>query len=138
MKPQEMCNSEYIIQCAIRGVDISLDNPVFMHWVINEAYDNFNSDLHQKARDLIIKGLKKHLILDFTDEIHCSYISEILPLLVLREPVVKTETEKFFRVILEEYRNTPLGEEAYRLNRGFGLTSMCYFTDNTDGIKLTA
>ena len=138
IKPPKMCSSEYIIQCAIRAVDVSLDNPIFMHWVINEAYNNFNKEPFQKVRDLIIKGLKKHFILDFTKDIDCSYISEILPLLVLRERCVKTETEKFFRVILEEYRHTLVGEEAYRLNRAFGLTSMCYFSDNIDGIKLTA
>lgn len=122
VKPNEMSNVEYILKCTIRGINPSVDDPQFMHWIINEAYkyNNFNSELYCKVRDLIIKGLKQHLILDFTKDKDNSYICNLLPDLVLRGGN-KDVIGKFFSVILEEYRQTPIGEQAYRLNRAFGL-----------------
>lgn len=131
VKPDEMSNAEYILKCTIRGINPSVDDPQYMHWIINEAYNDFNAELHCKVRDLIIKGLKQHLILDFTKDEDNSYISELLPDLVLRGD--KDEIGKFFRVILEEYRHTPIGEQTYSLNRAFGFTSYCYFKDGFDG-----
>jgi len=134
VKPEKMCNAEYVLQCAIRGITASVDDPQYMHWIINEAYSDFSSSLHQKVRDLIIKGLKQHLILDFTKDRDCDVICDLLPDIIIRE-LSKYETEKLFRVILEEYRNTPIGDVAYRLNRGFGITLMSYFEDGQDGEK---
>lgn len=127
IKPKEMSIAEYKLKCMINGIVASADDPMFMSWAINEAYSDFKDEIHEKARALIVQGLKCHCILDFTKDVDCSYICEIIPEIVLHEPFCKAETEELFRVILEEYKGTKLWEAAYHLNKGLGITSTCYF-----------
>mgnify|MGYP001771208577 CR=1 FL=1 len=127
IKPKEMSIAEYKIKCMIRGINASVTDPTYMHWVIDEAYKDFNNDLYRKARELIVNGLKSHYILDFTQDLDCSYMIELITEIVMREHNSKSETEKLFAVILEEYRDTKLGDATYHLNKGLGITSVCYF-----------
>ena len=134
IKPDDMSYSEYVLKCTVRSIDVSLDNAMFMHWVFREAFTG-QSDIHEKVRKLCISGLKKHLIGDFTQDDFNGYFCELLSdpaCIFCRDP----DTKDLFETILREYRNTPVGDTAYKINKAFGFTSYCYFQDGKDSTDL--
>ena len=46
----------------------------------------------------------------------------------------KSFAEDFFKLMLTKHRHTEAGDAIYKLNKGFGITSMCYFEDGKDGL----
>ena len=121
VKPEDMSIEEYIIQCNLNDIDPTLDNGMFLHWVM---VADGPWGIKDKVNKSILQGLKKGYLLDETNNKQMSYFCDALKQLLLQD---KYYTKDLFEATMEGYPKGDLFDFVCRLNKAFGLTSKNYF-----------
>lgn len=134
--PAGMSFEEYSIKCTARGVEVSLDNKPYVYWLFRGAIDpksNYELDYDQlsNVKKYLLKALEEGYVFDASNDEDNVFFTNYAVDTVL---VDKSFAEGFFRLMLTKYRHTEAGNAIYKLNKSFGITSMCYFEDGKDGL----
>lgn len=133
--PKGMSVAEYKIQCNLNEIDATLENGMFLHWVMT-AHDGDETNVEDKVHDAIVKGLEQQYLIDVDSQEQCEYFCDAVNHLLLRD---KDYSTRILDAVLKNYKNSSkYGLEVFnfckRLNKAFGFTSTEYF--NYDGFKV--
>ena len=79
----------------------------------------------------MLKALEEGYVFDTSNDEDNDFFANYAVDTVLAD---KSFAEDFFRLMLTKYRHTEAGNAIYKLNKSFGITSMCYFEDGKDGL----
>ena len=132
--PKGMSVAEYKIQCNLNEIDATLENGMFLHWVMT-AYDGDETNVEDKVHDAIVKGLEQQYLIDVDSQEQCEYFCDAVKHLLLRD---KDYSTRILDAVLKNYKHSSkYGLEVFnfckQLNKAFGLTSTEYF--DYDGFK---
>ena len=132
--PKGMSVAEYKIQCNLNEIDATLENGMFLHWVMT-AHDGDETNVEGKVHDAIVKGLEQQYLIDVDSQEQCEYFCDAVKHLLLRD---KDYSTRILDAVLKNYKHSSKhGLEVFnfckRLNKAFGLTSTEYF--DYDGYK---
>ena len=61
--PKGMSVAEYKIQCNLNEIDATIENGMFLHWVMT-AHDGEETNVEGKVHDAIVKGLEQQYLID--------------------------------------------------------------------------
>ena len=132
--PKGMSVAEYKIQCNLNGIDATLENGAFLHWVMT-AHDGEETNVEGKVHDAIVKSLEQQYLIDVDSQEQCEYFCDAVKHLLLKD---KEYTTRIFDAVLKNYKySSKYGLEVFnfckRLNKAFGFTATEYF--DYDGCK---
>ena len=132
--PKGMSVAEYKIQCDFNEIDATIENGMFLHWVMT-AHDGEETNVEGKVHDAIVKGLEQQYLIDTDSQEQCEYFCDAVKHLLLRD---KEYIIRIFDAVLKNYKHSSkYGLEVFnfckQLNKAFGLTSTEYF--DYDGYK---
>lgn len=117
VKPDGMPIDVYRVKCSLNGVDATLQNGQFLHWVMTAGQD----DRVQKA---IVGALKMKYLLDLEDKEQCSYFFDGIVDMCIKD---KDFVTSILEVILTKYKGTAVFDWCKRLNKDLGYTEIEYF-----------
>ena len=120
--------AEYKIQCNLNEIDATLENGMFLHWVMT-AYDGDETNVEDKVHDAIVKSLEQQYLIDVDSQEQCEYFCDAVKHLLLKD---KEYTTRIFDAVLKNYKHSSkYGLDVFnfckRLNKAFGFTSTEYF-----------
>ena len=126
--PKGMSVAEYKIQCNLNEIDATLENGMFLHWVMT-AHDGEETNVEGKVHDAIVKGLEQQYLIDIDNQEQCAYFCDAVKHLLLRD---KEYIIRIFDAVLKNYKHSSkYGLDVFnfckRLNKAFGFTSTEYF-----------
>ena len=126
--PKGMSVAEYKIQCNLNEIDATLENGMFLHWVMT-AHDDEETNVESKVHDAIVKGLEQQYLIDIDSQEQCEYFCDAVKHLLLRD---KEYIIRIFDAVLKNYKHSSkYGLDVFnfckRLNKAFGFTSTEYF-----------
>ena len=126
--PKGMSVAEYKIQCNLNEIDATLENGMFLHWVMT-AHDGDEPNVEGKVHDAIVKGLEQQYLIDVDSQEQCAYFCDAVKHLLLRD---KEYIIRIFDAVLKNYKHSSkYGLDVFnfckRLNKAFGFTSTEYF-----------
>lgn len=126
--PKGMSVAEYKIQCNLNGIDATLENGMFLHWVMT-AYDGEETNVEGKVHDAIVKSLEQQYLIDVDSQEQCEYFCDAVKHLMLRD---KDYSTRILDAVLKNYKySSKCGLEVFNfcktLNKAFGFTSTEYF-----------
>ena len=126
--PKGMSVAEYKIQCNLNEIDATLENGMFLHWVMT-AHDGEDTNVEGKVHDAIVKGLEQQYLIDTDSQEQCAYFCDALKHLLLKD---KDYSTRILDAVLKNYKHSSkCGLEVFnfckRLNKAFGFTSTEYF-----------
>lgn len=128
--PDGMSPEEYVVQCAVRDVNASPDDPTFVGWLLDESAHEPEGSGFDVVGDMLCEMIEAGSLLDFKN---LSDENDHLMSQTVSEAVMwpnKTFKENFFGAVLHAApRESETWKGAYRLNRAFGFTNVCYFKD---------
>ena len=129
--PDGVSPDEYVVLCAANGVDASPRDPQFAEWLLDESAHEVEGGAYEEVGDLLCEAIESGLLLDFKN---LAGENDRRMAAMAAEAVLwpnKSFKEGVFAAVL---RAAPRGSEtwkaAYRLNRAFGFTDVCYFRDD--------
>ena len=134
--PAGMSFEEYSIRCATSGIEVSLDSKLYVYWLFSGAIDpesnaELDSDQLCKVKKYLLKAIEEGYVFNANDAEDNSFFTSYAVDIVLAD---KSFAEDFFKLMLTKYSHTKAGDAIYKLNKGFGITTMCYFVDGKDGL----
>lgn len=126
--PKGMSVAEYKIQCNLNGIDATLENGAFLHWVMT-AHDGEETNVEGKVHDAIVKSLEQKYLIDVDSQEQCEYFCDAVKHLLLKD---KDYSTRILDAVLKNYKHSnKYGLEVFnfckKLNKAFGLTSTEYF-----------
>ena len=126
--PAGMSIDEYKIQCNFNALDASIENGMFLHWVMT-AKDGDDTNVEDQVHDAIINALEKKYLLDTSNAEQCSYFCDAIRDMVLQD---KDYTTKLLEAVLKNYKDSDgYGADVFdfckKLNKCLGFTSVEYF-----------
>jgi hypothetical protein len=138
--PDGMSPEEYVVRCAINNVQASPDDPTFVGWLIDESAHEVEGCDYDDVGGMLCEMIEAGRLLDFKK---LSGENDARMASTMADAVLwpnKTFKEGFFEAVLHAApRESETWKAAYRLNRAFGFTSVCYFRDEdgnpSDGIR---
>ena len=127
--PNNMSVAEYKIKCNLEGIDPSVENGQFLHWVMTA--DGDDTKVVEKVHNAIVNALNKKYLLDLDNAEQCSYFCDAMCDIVLANHDYKT---KMFEAVLKNYKGSGgYGDKVFNhckdLNKSFGFTNVEYFND---------
>ena len=137
--PDGMSPEEYVIRCAVNNVSASPDDPTFVGWLLDESAHEVEGSEYDDVGDMLCELIESGRLLDFKK---LSGENDVRMASMVVEGVMwpnRQFKKNFFAAVLHAApKESETWNTAYRLNRGFGFTSVCYFLDEngnpTDGI----
>lgn len=137
--PDGMSPEEYVVRCAIHNVQASPDDPTFVGWLIDESAHEVEGGGYDDVGGLLCEMIEKGALLDFKK---MSGENDVRMASTAADAVTwpnKAFRDDFFGAVLHAApKESETWKTAYRLNRAFGFTSVCYFRDEdgnpSDGI----
>lgn len=128
--PDGMSPDEYVVRCLANGVDASPDDPAFVGWLLVESGHESEGGMYDEVGDLLCEMIEAGSLLDFRN---LAGENDGLMSQTVGEAVMwpnKTFKENFFGAVLHAApRESETWKGAYRLNKAFGFTNVCYFKD---------
>lgn len=127
--PNNMGVAEYKITCNLEGIDPSVENGQFLHWVMTA--DGDDTKLAKKVHNAIVNALEKKYLLVLDDAEQCSYFCDAISDVLFKD---KEYCTKLLDAVLKNYKGSDgngniVFEFCKRLNKGLGLTRTEYFND---------
>lgn len=127
--PDGMSPEEYVIRCAVNNVKASPDDLQFVEWLLDESAYEVEGGRYDDVGDLLCDAVESGLLLDFKN---LAGENDNRMADVVSEAVMwpnKSFKEKLFGAVLHAApRASDTWKTAYKLNKAFGFTSVCYFT----------
>ena len=125
--PFEMSIEEYKIRCNLNNIDPSVENGMFLHWVMTAGGDD--AEVVEKVENAIVNALERGYLLDTSNAAQCEYFCDAVCDLVLKD---KWYTKRLLEAVLKNYASSSgYAADVYkycrRLNKSIGLTSVGYF-----------
>ena len=128
--PDGMSPEEYAVRCAVQNVKAEPGDPLFVEWLLDSSGHEAEGGEYDGVCDLICEAVESGELLNFK---RLSGENDTRVSLVMVEAVTwpnKSFKEKLFGAVLHAApRASDTWKTAYKLNRAFGFTSVCYFTD---------
>ena len=141
--PDGMSPEEYVIRCAVNNVKASPDDLQFVCWLIDESAHEVEGGRYDDVGDMICKMIEAGTLLDFKtlSGENDSVMASTVPKGVMWPN--RSFKKNFFAAVLHAApKESETWNTAYRLNRAFGFTNICYFRDEngnpSDGIRASA
>ena len=125
VKPLDMSYEEYVIACNLQEFEPSVENGMYLHWVMTSSGDDITFSIVDKVHDAIVNALSKNYLLDPSNNEQCSYFCDAVRDMLLID-------KDFTTRVLEAVLNTlDEDDEVFKycksLNKAFGFTSVKYF-----------
>lgn len=128
--PDGVSPDEYVVRCAVRNVNAEPCDPLFVEWLLDSSGHEAEGGEYDDVGDLICEAVESGELLDFK---RLSGENDTRVSLVMAEAVTwpnKSFKEKLFGAVLHAApRASDTWKTAYKLNKAFGFTSVCYFRD---------
>ena len=128
--PDGMSPEEYVVRCAVNNVKASPDDLQFVEWLLDESAYEVEGGRYDDVGDLLCKMIESGRLLNFkklageNDNRMADVVGEAV---MWSNKAFKC---KMFGAVLHAApRNSRTWNTAYRLNRAFGFTNVCYFRD---------
>ena len=137
--PDGMSPEEYVGRCAVTNVSAAPDDLTFVGWLLETSAHEADGGRYDEAGDMLCELIEKGGLLDFRN-LSCENDFVIADVIV--DAVMwpnKRFKENFFAAVLHSAPHmSKTWKAAYRLNKAFGFTDVCYFNDKagnpSDGI----
>ena len=137
--PDGMSPEEYVVRCAVNNVSASPDDLSFVGWLLETSAHEADGGRYDKVGSILCEMIEKGRLLDFRN-LSCENDFVIADVVV--DAVMwpnKRFKENFFAAVLHSAPHiSKTWKAAYRLNKTFGFTNVCYFNDKdgnpSDGI----
>ena len=108
--PKGMSVAEYKMQCDLNDIDATLENGMFLHWVMT-ARDGEDTNVEGKAHDAIVKGLEQQYLIDVDSQEQCEYFCDAVKHLLLKD---KDYSTRILDAALKNYKhNSKCGLEVF-------------------------
>lgn len=141
--PDGMSPEEYVVRCAVNNVKASPDDLQFVEWLLDESAHELEGGDYDDVGGLLCEMIEAGRLLDFKK---LSGENDIRIASTVAEGVMWPNgsfRENFFAAILHAApKESETWNTAYRLNKAFGFTNVCYFKDEngnpSDGICASA
>lgn len=141
--PDGMSPEEYVVRCAVNNVSASPDDPTFVGWLLDESAHEAEGGEYDDVGDMLCEMIETGRLLDFKK---LSGENDVRMASTVAEGVMWSNhlfKKNFFAAVLHAApKESETWNTAYRLNRAFGFTSVCYFLDEngnpSDGIFSSA
>lgn len=128
--PEGVSPEEYVLRCALNGVSASPGDPTFVKWLLDESAHELEGGDYDDVGDLLCEMIEAGRLLDFKK---LSGGNDLMLAALTPDAVLwpnKGFKKKFFAAVLHAApKESRTWKAAYRLNRAFGFTSVCYFRD---------
>ena len=130
VKPDAMDVEEYIVNCHLQGFEPSVENGMYLHWLMTASGDNIS--IVQQVEDAIVNALSKKYLLDLDDDLQCSYFCDAVRDICVKD---KDYATHIFEAVL---KNVDEDHEVFKfcrsLNKVFGFTSVKYFNNDIENL----
>ena len=100
--PKGMSVAEYKIQCDLNDIDATLENGMFLHWVMT-ARDGEDTNVEGKVNDAIVKGLEQQYLIDVDSQEQCEYFCDAVKHLLLKD---KDYSTRILDAVLKNYKHS--------------------------------
>ena len=122
--PEGMTYAQYVIECAAAGIEVSLENGMFLHWLLTR---NGIDAVTVKVRCLLIKAVEEKWLIDPSNEDQVLYFIDAMTELVMMN---KDYCTKMYDAVLKTMKKTvpDIFIVVKKLNKAFGFTSTEYFS----------
>ena len=100
--PKGMSVAEYKIQCNLNEIDATLENGMFLHWVMT-AHDGEDTNVEGKVHDVIVKGLEQQYLIDTDSQEQCEYFCDAVKHLLLKD---KDYSTRILDAVLKNYKHS--------------------------------
>ena len=125
--PEGMSIARYMIECNLNGIEPTVENGQFLHWLITARGDD--AKLVEKVENAIVNALERGYLLDTSNATQCEYFCDAICDIVLKD---KWFTTRLLEAVLKNYKDSDdYGADVFhyckRLNKSIGLTSIEYF-----------
>ena len=125
--PPGMGVTEFKIECNLNAIDATVENGVFLHWVMISSGDD--DIVANKVDRAIINAINKKYLLDTSNKDQCARFCDAVRDLVL---IDKHYAADLIEAVLNNYKESDgHGPDVFdfckRLNKAFGFTSVEYF-----------
>ncbi len=121
--PEGMTYEQYVIECAANGIEVSLDNGMFLHWLL--TYEGMTRTAYE-VRRLLVKAVEDHYLLDPDNVEQIEYFRDAMVELVFMD---KEYTASMYNAVLKTTKTAipALFNAVKSINKGLGITSVEYF-----------
>ena len=121
--PEGMTYEQYVIECAANGIEVSLDNGMFLHWLLT---CKGNIEIVHKVRKLLVKAVEDRYLLDPNNTEQIDYFRDAMVELVFMN---ESYTIAMYKAVLTTTKTTipDLFNAVKKINKGLGLTEVEYF-----------
>ena len=128
--PVGMSIDEYKIACNLNGVNPTVEDGPFLHWIMTTS-TCVEHDVVDEVRRAIVSALDKKYLIDASCQVQCSYFCDAVQSIIAKD---KWYAEKILEAVLKNYKDTSgYAVEVFnyckRLNKAFGFTPVEYFND---------
>lgn len=137
--PDGMSPEEYVVRCAVNNVSASPGDLPFVGWLLDELAHEVEGGEYDDVGDMLCEMIESGRLLDFkklSGENDARMASMVVEGVMWPNRQFK---KNFFAAVLHAaLKESETWNTAYRLNKGLGFTSVCYFLDENgnpaDGI----
>jgi len=121
--PEGMTYEQYVIECTANGIEVSLDNGMFLHWLL--TYEGMTR-IANEVRQLLVKAVEDHYLLDPNNIEQIEYFRDAMVDLVFMD---KNYTVAMYKAVLTTTKTTipDLFNAVKKINKSLGLTEVEYF-----------
>lgn len=123
--PEGMSYEQYVIACAANGIEVSLDNGQFLHWLVS---NKDNSAISDKVRLLLVEAVKDKYLLDPDNAEQIEYFKDAMINVIF---LPYEYAKDMFEAILSTTKNDipDVFNAVKSINKAFGLTAVEYFNN---------
>ena len=100
--PKGMSVAEYKMQCNLNEIDATLENGMFLHWVMT-AHDGEDTNVEGKVHDAIVKCLEQQYLIDIDSQEQCAYFCDVVKHLLLKD---KDYSSRILDAALKNYKHS--------------------------------
>ena len=87
--PKDMSVAEYKIKCNLEGIDPTVENGPFLHWIMTADGNDYS--ISKNVHNAIVNALNKKYLLDLDNAEQCSYFCDAMCDIVLANHDYKTK-----------------------------------------------
>ena len=123
--PEGMTYEQYVIECAANGIEVALDNGMFLHWLLTAKGPSY---IASKVQILLVKAVEDGYLLDPNNVEQLEYFRDAMVDLVFMD---KDYTKAMYDAVLTTTKNTipTIFDAVKQINKGIGITTTEYFNN---------
>ena len=118
-----MTYAQYVIECAANGIEVALDNGIFLHWLLTAKGPPY---IASKVQTLLVKAVEDGYLLDPNNVEQLEYFRDAMVELVFMD---KDYAKAMYDAVLTTTKTTipTIFDAVKHINKGIGITTTEYF-----------